>query len=258
MYESDLSTALFPRLTCAPRASFRPVDPCFALSAALLLICWGSAASATVMISELFYDSTGSDDGKVFVELSGPPGTSLEGFSLEGVNGSNGAIGPVVTLSGEISESGLFVLADRSGSGTVFVPNPDLVANFDFQNGPDSVVLRLGETVVDALGYGVFGGADVFAGEGEAAPDAPAGSSLARLLADVDSDNNRVDFEVLLEPTPGAAEFLLLPEPATGLLMGTGLGVMALLRRRSPERARCRPPHSRLRLVGDRFPRQIL
>ena len=71
------------------------------------------------------------------------------------------------------------------------MPAPTCSLNFDFQNGPDSVVLRdaLG-TAVDALGYGIFAAGEVFAGEGSPAPDPAAGSSLARVFADVDTDDN--------------------------------------------------------------------
>ena len=105
---------------------------------------------------------------------------------------------------------------------------------FDFQNGPDSVVLRdaLGE-VRDALGYGVFGVDDVFAGEGTAAPDPAAGSSLARLFANVDTGDNAVDFAASAMPTPGAADFAVVPEPGTPLLMGLGLIGLATGARRT-------------------------
>ncbi len=74
---------------------------------------------------------------------------------------------------------GFFVVADDVGDGTTFVPDADLILNFDFQNGPDSVVLHDAGLVLDSVGYGVFGVGEIFAGEGEPAPDAPAGSSLA-------------------------------------------------------------------------------
>jgi len=51
---------------------------------------WAPGALATVMISEIFYDAEGSDDGHVFVELAGPPGTLLDGWQVEGVNGFEG------------------------------------------------------------------------------------------------------------------------------------------------------------------------
>ena len=100
------------------------------------------AALATPLLSEVLYDALGSDDGHGFVELSGVPGTLLDGMTLEGVNGAGGAIGPVVTLIGVIASDGLFVVADTR-AGTTSVPSPDQLANFDFQNGPDSSVSRI-------------------------------------------------------------------------------------------------------------------
>lgn len=188
-----------------------------------LLLSAGSAA-ATPLLSEVYYDAPGSDDGAVFVELSGPTGFALDGWWVDGVNGSNGAVGPSIALSGAIGADGLFVLADRFSDGTTAVANADLLANFDFQNGPDSVVLR-DETsgIRDALGYGVFDPDEIFAGEGTAAPDAAAGESLARRFANMDTDDNAADFLLLADPTPGEASFAVIPEPGTGLLMALGL-----------------------------------
>jgi hypothetical protein len=130
-----------------------------ALCALLLGIAGGFApptARALPLISEVFYDAVGSDDGRSFVELYGAPGTLLDGLRLEGVNGSGGGIGPVVALSGAIPADGFFVVADDLAGGPTLVANADLVLNFDFQNGPDSIVLRSGAGVLDAVGYGVF------------------------------------------------------------------------------------------------------
>ncbi len=189
---------------------------------------------ATPIISEFYYDAPGSDDGQSFVEIAGLAGTSLEGYVLEGVNGANGAVGPSVVLSGSIGANGLFVVADRLADGSTSVLGADLLANFDFQNGPDSVVLRQGGVVVDALGYGVFGAGEVYAGEGAPAPDVSAGQSLARLFANVDTDDNAADFVVLGTPTPGSAEFAVVPEPTTALLLSLGLGGLAAGGRRHP------------------------
>ena len=114
----------------------------------------------------------------------------------------------------------------------ISVDNADLLLEFDFQNGPDSVVLWSAEnTVLDAVGYGAFSEIQFFAGEGSSAPDARAGSSVARFFADLDTDDNAQDFGVLYAPTPGTAEFLPIPEPGTGLLVGSALGVLAPMRR---------------------------
>jgi hypothetical protein len=195
------------------------------------------AAADMILISELYYDAVGSDNGFSFVELSGVAGTSLDGLTLEGVNGSNGAIGPVVSLSGVFPADGLFVVADDDGGGTS-VSGADLLVNFDFQNGPDSVQLMDADIVLDAVGYGVFSGSEIFAGEGSPAPDGPAGSSLARLFADQDTDDNLADFEVLSVPTPGSADFLPVPEPHSGLLTASGLLMLRTMARREIRRNR--------------------
>ena len=95
--------------------------------------------------------------------------------------------------------------------------------HFDFQNGPDSIVLRTAGEILDAVGYGVFDIGEIFAGEGMAAADAPAGSSLARFFANVDSGDNAADFEILGLPTPGQAPLSNVPEPRTAALMSLGL-----------------------------------
>ncbi|MBW2271989.1 MAG: hypothetical protein JRG96_01860 [Deltaproteobacteria bacterium] len=196
----------------------------------LCLVC--APATATPLISELFYDAVGSDNGQSFVEIYGQPGSDLTGLTLEGVNGSNGAVGPVIELAGTIPADGIFVVADMDGDGLSLVAEADQLANFDFQNGPDSVVLYDGDAVLDAVGYGDFDPEEIFAGEGMPAPDPPAGSSLARVFADVDSDDNSLDFEALDVPTPGSAELQSVPEPGSALLGSAGLLGLAFLGRR--------------------------
>ena len=205
-------------------------------SRTLLVFVLAQAAQSMPVLSEVYYDATGSDDGQVFVEIAGTPGASLGGLVLEGVNGSNGAIGPSIVLSGMIGEGGLFVVADRRSDGTSLVVGADFLANFDFQNGPDSVVLRNDTGVLDAIGYGVFSPSEFFAGEGAPTPDVSPGSSLARRFANVDTGDNAADFLVLNSPTPGTAPFAIIPEPSSALLMALGLTGLAGIRR-DPRRA---------------------
>lgn len=191
-------------------------------------------AGAVPLLSEVLYDAAGSDDGQSFVELWGPPGTVLDGYAIEHVNGADGSIAATLPLVGVIGPSGLYVVADRLPDGTTAVPVFDLLLNFDFQNGPDSVVLRGPGGVADALGYGEFGPAELFAGEGSPALDVPAGSSLARAFANLDTGDNAADFRELAAPTPGTAE--LVPEPGTALLSAAGLLGLGLCGRARPAR----------------------
>ncbi len=200
------------------------------IAAMIGAISCATVASAVPLISEVFYDAVGADNGQTFVEIYGEPFSSVEGLFLEGVNGANGNIGPTIALLGIFGPEGIFVVADDMGDGTSGVLGADQIANFDFQNGPDSIVLRDASGILDAVGYGSFGLGEVFAGEGNPAPDAPAGSSLARLFADLDTDNNEADFVIQAIPSPGSAELLSVPEPQSMALLALGVLVLAKTR----------------------------
>ena len=189
----------------------------------LISLLASAQAGALPVLSEVLYDAVGSDNGFVFVEIHGEAGTSLAGLTVVGINGSGGGVTVSLALAGVIPPDGLFVLADDAGGGVSSVEGADQLLDFDFQNGPDSIQLRDGDTVLDALGYGVFGAGEVFAGEGSPAADSPAGSSVARHFADLDSDDNAADFTVLEDPTPGSAPFVGIPEPSSCLLLTLGL-----------------------------------
>jgi hypothetical protein len=209
---------------------------------ALPLLLISPTAGALPSLSEVFYDAVGSDNGLSFVELWGEPGTSLEGMTVEGVNGGDGQVSPNLTLTGVIPADGLFVLADDSGVGVTQVANADLILNFDFQNGPDSVVLRQGGVVLDAVGYGEFAPDEFFAGEGQPAPDGASGTSLARRFANVDTGNNLLDFVLLDTPTPGVAPLAAVPEPVSAGLVALGLAGLGRIGRQRRARAGPRRP----------------
>lgn len=179
--------------------------------------CTPRPAPTGLLIAELRVDTTGSPDDDAFVELAGPPGTVLDGLTLVGVNGNGGADYATIALSGSIGASGRFVIATPSAApGLLAVANMTSAA-VDFQNGPDSLQLRWGTTVLDAVGYGIFGATDVFAGEGSPVATAPTNSSLARNAGLTDTNVNAVDFRVLGTPTPGASDQALPLQPARRL-----------------------------------------
>ena len=161
--------------------------------------CQAAAQAPAVLLNEVYYDGVGSDADS-FVELRGPAGTSLEGFTVVGVNGSDGADYHSVALVGSIGADGLFVLMDATAPAA-WTAVADQLGDADLQNGPDSVQLRFGGVVVDALAYGAFAATEFPAGEGSPAPDVKE-QSLGRDASGTDADDNAADWTAQ-EPTPG-------------------------------------------------------
>jgi hypothetical protein len=79
----------------------------FVLALAITLLAVGTglpAVSQTVFINEIHYDNTGADAGEA-VEIAGPAGTSLAGWTIVPYNGTGGVTyTPVGTLSGTIPD----------------------------------------------------------------------------------------------------------------------------------------------------------
>ena len=100
-------------------------------------------AANSVFISEFHYDNAGTDTGE-FIEITGPAGTDLTGWSVVLYNGSGGAVYDTDPLSGTIPDQ-------CSGSGTVVVNYP----SNGIQNGsPDGIALvDASGTVVQFLSY---------------------------------------------------------------------------------------------------------
>ena len=81
-----------------------------------------------IFINEFHYDNAGSDTGE-FIEIAGPAGTDLTGWSLVLYNGSTGAAYATLPLAGVLAAAG-------AGHGSAAVPAPGL------QNGsPDGFAL---------------------------------------------------------------------------------------------------------------------
>lgn len=96
----------------------------------------------SIRISEFHYDNTGTDTGER-IEISGPAGASLTGWSLVLYNGDNGAAYRTTALSGTFTNQ----CAGRGVLVTTY-------ATDGIQNGPaDAIALVNGTTVVDFISY---------------------------------------------------------------------------------------------------------
>jgi predicted extracellular nuclease len=101
-----------------------------------------AAAATSVFINEIHYDNTGTDAGEA-IEIAGPAGTDLTGWSIVLYNGAGGAVYDTDALSGVIPNQ-------QNGFGTVSLSYP----SNGIQNGsPDGIALVNGTTVVQFLSY---------------------------------------------------------------------------------------------------------
>lgn len=125
------------------------------LRLALALACVASTATRAqlldpvVFINEFHYDNTGTDAGE-FVEIAGPAGTDLTGYSIVLYNGTGGAPYTTTNLSGVIPDQ-------QNGFGTLSFAYP---VN-GIQNGaPDGIALVApGAVLSQFLSYeGTFAG----------------------------------------------------------------------------------------------------
>jgi predicted extracellular nuclease len=115
--------------------------------AACSLVGGGIAQAQTVFINEIHYDNAGTDAGEA-IEIAGPAGTDLTGWSLVLYNGNGGAVYDTRALTGTIS-------GQQNGFGTLTFEYP---VN-GIQNGsPDGIALvDPTNTVVQFMSYeGVF------------------------------------------------------------------------------------------------------
>ena len=91
----------------------------------------GVMAAISVFINEIHYDNTGTDTGEA-IEVAGPAGTDLTGWSIVLYNGSGGASYRTDTLNGVVIPN------QQNGFGTVFLSYP----SNGIQNGsPDGIAL---------------------------------------------------------------------------------------------------------------------
>jgi predicted extracellular nuclease len=114
---------------------------CLAMAISFLPVSRVLAAPTTVFINEIHYDNTGTDSGEA-IEVAGPAGTDLTGWSLVLYNGSGGAPYGTAALSGSIPDLG-------GGFGVVVVDYSGI------QNGaPDGMALvDASNNVIQFLSY---------------------------------------------------------------------------------------------------------
>ena len=107
----------------------------------LMMACGLLLQAQTVFINEIHYDNAGGDVGEG-VEVAGPAGTDLTGWTIEFYNGANGLVYDTLNLSGTIDDEG-------SGYGALSF----LLAGI--QNGsPDGLALiDSGSNVIQFLSY---------------------------------------------------------------------------------------------------------
>lgn len=103
--------------------------------------------ATSIFINEIHYDNVGTDIGEA-IEIAGPAGTDLTGWSIVLYNGSGGAVYDTVNLSGIIPDQ-------QNGFGTVSISFP----TNGIQNGaPDGIALvDSNGAVIQFLSYeGIF------------------------------------------------------------------------------------------------------
>jgi len=160
-------------------------------------------------INELQWDDYSGDD-KEFIEIYGPAGFDLTGWTIDGITGSTGAVYDTANLSGTIPSDGFYVVSPFADC-----PNLDLQDMTSIQNGePDALVLKDAEGyVVDAFGYEFYsagaGALPAWSYEGDGMFGRVSNSgwdsnywAVSRATDGYDTDNNDRDF-VILPATPG-------------------------------------------------------
>ncbi|MEM9554254.1 MAG: lamin tail domain-containing protein [Acidobacteriota bacterium] len=177
----------------------------------------GPGGSGDLLLSEVFYDASGSDDGLEWVELKNVSGSSIDLSSYCIGNGGSNYTSSKVPLSGTVAAGATFVVGGLVANASNANPVYDQPYNFspDFQNSgstadgvalfatacgsvtsssvPEDVVIYGGSnsnSLIDETG--AVGAVDV--------GDAPAGQSIERTTAGG-------TWQIQAAPTPNAAAF---------------------------------------------------
>ena len=217
------------------------------LGGCMILSATTTATHAAVVINEIDYDQPGSDIAE-FIELfnPGPDQVSLDGYTLELVNGNSGNAYRSLDLAGlTIAANGYMVFCGDTLA--VANCNIDIASSGWIQNGGsdgDAVALLSGGTVVDSLVYEETGRYLGSLAEGNSFTIADSNSismSIARIPNGLDGNDNAGDFDsACLTPgsanTRGSGDCSVsvnpVPVPAAIWLFGSGLiGLFGVSRR---------------------------
>ncbi len=150
----------------------------------------------TVFINELHYDNSGADAGEG-VEIAGPAGTSLAGWSVALYDGTSGALYDSLSLGGIIPDQ-------QNAYGTLFF------AHAGIQNGgttaPDGLALVNNTDVMQLISYeGVF-----------TAVDGPATGLTSLDIGVAETGTTPLGFSLQLAGTGSLYQDFVWGDPAAG------------------------------------------
>jgi len=170
-----------------------------------LTVCIFCVASihAQILISEVYYDSLGSETGGEAVELYNSLATEVDisGYVLKTASSAADATLPENAI---IPAKGFYLIADKgfsTGKDFPYMPDADYEDAITLKNTDGGVaLLDTGGSILDAVGWGDAANIDPSLFEGTPAPIGKAGESLQRDLSKSDTNNNLADF-FISEPT---------------------------------------------------------
>ncbi len=189
------------------------------LAALLALGLVSLTVQAEVVINELYYDHPGTDTGHEFVELynNGTADVDLTGWQIQW-GGTDFTYGTYDFPYGTIIYAGDYLLIGGTETANDFGVTPDLVYNFNFQNGGGGSGPTDAVRIFDLVNYhdtclydspntnNLEGDANNPAGPEELNPDVASGHSLSRITVGYDTNTN-TDWEDLDAPTPTASSY---------------------------------------------------
>lgn len=245
----------------------QPFRPGPALAVALALAAGASSSAATpVFINEIHYDNDGADLSE-FIEIAGPAGTDLSGWTLVLYNGSNGTPYRTESISGEIDHETngfgalAFAIAGLQNGG------PDGVALIDETGGPRELLSYEGSFIATSGPASTLASVDI--GVQESGTESP-GFSLQTVGSGREGENfswsgprisslGSLNFGQQVAPPP-------VPIPGALWLLGSGVLGLVFLRSQAGTNRRRGLGHSLStlrRLLGDAkgctpFPRRLI